>query len=227
VNLQDRWNDLWWRLGATSPEIPATGARLIAEHDGPGRYYHTRVHLEDVLTKLDWAKTALVESSELPPAERGMLFDTVELALWYHDLVYDAKAKDNEAQSRDLFLTHAGYFKLPGALRENVARLIDITAHHKDAVTLDERLLTDCDLAILGAPPPAFARYDANIRKEYAHVPAAAYRMGRRKVLKGFLDQPSIYKTRAFQQAFEAQARLNLSAATATPLQRLLRRFHK
>jgi predicted metal-dependent HD superfamily phosphohydrolase len=194
---------------------------MIAEHDGPGRHYHTRAHLEDVLAKLDWAKTALTESAELPPGDRTTLFDTIELALWYHDLVYDAKAKDNEAQSRDLFLTHAGYFRLPEPLRDNVARLIDITARHHDAVALDERILADCDLAILGAPPDEFARYDANIRREYAHVPAAAYKIGRRKVLTAFLGQPHIYKTRAFQMAYEAKARANLTAATA-PLWRKL-----
>lgn len=177
MQLEDRWNDLWWRLGVQSPDIPATGIRLIAEYSGPDRHYHSRVHLEDVLAKLDWAKTALLKTAELPlttEAQREM-FDTIELALWYHDVVYDAKLKNNEQLSRDLFLTHAAHFGLDETMQQNVAKLIDLTANHKNAASLMERIMTDCDLAILGAPKPEFDQYDANIRKEYAHVPAPAY----------------------------------------------------
>lgn len=229
MQLEDRWNDLWWRLGVQSPDIPATGIRLIAEYSGPDRHYHSRVHLEDVLAKLDWAKTALENTAELPllPEDRQKLFDTVELALWYHDVVYDATLKNNEQLSRDLFLTHAAHFGLPQAMQDNVARLIDITAKHKNAASLDERLMTDCDLAILGAPKAEFDAYDNNIRKEYAHVPAPAYKIGRKKVLQGFLDQPYIFKTQAFHDKYEAPARANLTAATASPVAKLLRRFHK
>ena len=198
MTLEDRWNDLWWRLGVQSPDIPATGIRLIAEYSGPDRHYHSRTHLEDVLTKLDWAKTALERTAELPllPEDRIKLFDTIELALWYHDVVYDAKLKNNEQLSRDLFLTHAAHFGLDEAMQQNVAKLIDLTAKHKDAASLMERIMTDCDLAILGAPKAEFDAYDKNIRKEYAHVPAPAYKVGRHKVLTGFLNQPYIFRLR-------------------------------
>ncbi len=227
--LEDRWNDLWWRLGVQSPDIPATGIRLIAEYSGADRHYHSRTHLEDVLQKLDWAKTALERKGELPllPEDQRKLFDTIELALWYHDVVYNAKLKNNEELSRDLFLTHAAHFGLDETMQQNVAKLIDLTAKHKDAASLMERIMTDCDLAILGAPKAEFDKYDADIRKEYAHVPAAAYKIGRHKVLTGFLDQPYVFKTQAFHDAFEAQARVNLKAATASPIKKLLRRFHK
>jgi predicted metal-dependent HD superfamily phosphohydrolase len=229
MKLEDRWNDLWWRLGVQSPDIPATGIRLIAEYSGPDRHYHSRVHLEDVLAKLDWAKTALLKTAELPlttEAQREM-FDTIELALWYHDVVYDAKLKNNEQLSRDLFLTHAAHFGLDETMQQNVAKLIDLTANHKNAASLMERIMTDCDLAILGAPKAEFDNYDANIRKEYAHVPAPAYKAGRHKVLTGFLNQPYIFKTQAFHDAYEKQARANLTAATTSPIKKLLRRFHK
>ncbi|MDI1228018.1 MAG: phosphohydrolase [bacterium] len=229
MTLEDRWNDLWWRLGVQSPDIPATGIRLIAEYSGPDRHYHSRTHLEDVLTKLDWAKTALERTAELPllPEDRIKLFDTIELALWYHDVVYDAKLKNNEQLSRDLFLTHAAHFGLDETMQQNVAKLIDLTAKHKDAASLMERIMTDCDLAILGAPKAEFDAYDKNIRKEYAHVPAPAYKVGRHKVLTGFLNQPYIFKTQAFHDAYEQQARANLKAATTSPIAKLLRRFHK
>jgi len=215
--MQPRFVALMSRFGASASEaeLDAAGAALLSAYSEPTRFYHTAAHLADVMDKLDWAKNALQETGELDmmtPREAARMFDVIELALWYHDAVYDATQKDNEAKSRDWFLKDAKKFGLADDLQRDVAALIDLTAHHKNAATLPERILTDCDLAILGAPPAAFAAYDANIRKEYAHVPAAAYKVGRYNVLQGFLSQPQVFKTEAFQKQFEAQARANLSA---------------
>jgi len=218
MTLNERYISLWRRLGAEPGA--AAGAALVAAYDGPGRYYHSGVHLRDVLEKLDWAKTALEASGEikhLAAPEKQKLFDTIELALWYHDAVYDAKAKDNEEKSRDLFLSHAEKPGIADDVKKEVAGLIELTKHHKNAKTLPERILVDCDLAILGASPAAFAAYDTDIRKEYAHVPAAVYKNARRSVLKGFLDQPHLFKTEAFHQTYDAPARANLGRAVKNP----------
>ena len=220
----NRWTDLWQRLGVTAPSLAAAGASVALAYGETARFYHNITHLMDVLEKLDWAKDALDVSGELAglgDTDKKKLFDTVELALWYHDAVYDAKAKDNEARSRDLFLSHAQKFGLADPLQKEIAALIDLTAHHRTAKTLPECILVDCDLAILGAPKAEFDAYDRNIRKEYAHVPEPLYKKVRRGVLKGFLNQPQIFKTAAFRARFEEQARVNLKAATAGIFSRL------
>lgn len=214
--LRARFITLWQDLGLPHPDLAAVADALIARYSAPERAYHNKDHLEDVLQKCDWAQKALALSGELEdltPAARSRLFKTVELALWYHDAIYDAKAADNEAQSRDLLLADARRFRLPDDIAADAARLIDITAHHMKAATLDEKVISDCDLAILGADRAGFAAYDAAIRREYAHVPARLYKIGRRKVLRHFLDQPAIFKTRAFAETYEARARNNLTAA--------------
>jgi predicted metal-dependent HD superfamily phosphohydrolase len=211
--LLDRWMGLWRRLGAPAPELGRSGCDVIAAYEGAGRFYHTRQHLEDVLQKIDWAKTALEAAGDLadiPAQERPLLFDTVEMALWYHDAVYDARGHDNEMKSRCVFLADAEKNGLPGHIQRDVARLIDVTAKHGNARRLDERILCDCDLAILGAPTEQFDAYDSGIRKEYAHVPAREYEKARRRVLRGFLRQGNVFKTKAFQQEFGARARWNL-----------------
>ncbi|MDE1153121.1 MAG: hypothetical protein PW788_11345 [Micavibrio sp.] len=224
--MQPRFAALLSRFGATAPEagLDAAGTALLAAYSTPKRFYHTAAHLADVMEKLDWAKTALQDTGELDmmtPREAARMFDVIELALWYHDAVYDATLKDNEAKSRDWFLKDAKIFGLAEDLQRDVAALIDLTAHHKKAATLPERILTDCDLAILGAAPADFAVYDANIRKEYAHVPAAAYKTGRYNVLQGFLNQPQVFKTGAFRNKYEAAARANLSATPKPAVLRL------
>ncbi|MEZ0261792.1 MAG: N-methyl-D-aspartate receptor NMDAR2C subunit [Alphaproteobacteria bacterium] len=219
MQLTERYAALWTRLGGTPDTVQ--GAAVVSAYNGPGRYYHNETHLKDVLEKLDWAKGALEKSGEvkhLSSPEKQKMFDTIELALWYHDAVYDGKAKDNEERSRDSFLQHAEKSGIPADVKKEVAALIDLTKHHKNAKTLPERILTDCDLAILGAAPAAFKAYDEGIRKEYAHVPAAVYKGARRSVLKGFLDQPRLFKTDAFHAEYDAPARANLGQAVKNPV---------
>lgn len=226
--LSKKWSDLWQRLGVGSASSASFGEMLVKAYNEPSRFYHNQVHLEDVLAKLDFAKTALEKSGEvahLSPPDKQRMYDVIELSLWYHDAVYDATAKDNEAKSRDLFLSHARTLGLGGDIQKEVADLIDLTAHHKDAKTLPERIMTDCDLAILGAPDAEFKNYDTNIRREYAHIPATIFNPRRVLVLGGFLNQPGIFKTKAFQDAFEEQARSNLNAATMSPVKRFLKKF--
>jgi predicted metal-dependent HD superfamily phosphohydrolase len=228
-SLHARYTALWQRLGVSHPDIAAAGERLLTLYDGPARAYHNLTHLDDVLSKLDWAKDALEKSgalAALDTAARQKMFDTIELALFYHDAVYDARAKDNEAQSRGLMQGDAAKSGLDAHTAADAARLIDLTAHHGQAQTLDEKIMADCDLAILGASPEGFKKYDADIRREYVHVPAPFYAAGRAKVLRGFLETPELFKTAAFAEAYDAAARRNLAAALApAPVWQRLRRI--
>jgi predicted metal-dependent HD superfamily phosphohydrolase len=227
--LDARYTALWQRLGVSHPDVAAAGARLLTLYADPARAYHNQTHLQDVLEKLDWAKNALDQSGELQgltPPLRQRMFDTIELALFYHDAVYDARAKDNEAQSRELMRRDAQILGLDPAMIADAARLIDLTAQHGQAAQLDEKIMADCDLAILGAAESTFKKYDDNIRREYAHVPAPLYAAGRAKVLRGFLDTPALFKTAAFAAQYDAPARRNLGAALApVPFWQRLRRF--
>jgi predicted metal-dependent HD superfamily phosphohydrolase len=68
----------------------------------------------------------------------------------------------------------------------------------------------DLDLTILGASPHDFARFEEQVRQEYAHVPALLYRLGRRRVLQGFLSRPRIYHVPQIREELEVRARANL-----------------
>lgn len=160
----------------------------------PHRRYHDRRHVSAMLAAI--------------PAEQ----ETRELiaAIWLHDVVYDPRADDNEERSADQARADlAG----SGIDVERVAALIFGTKHHR-AETAEQRLLNDLDLGILGAPAEAYARYAADIRSEYAHVPEEAFRAGRSRVLRGFLDLPAIFLGPEFRH-LEAPARANLTAEIA------------
>ena len=78
----------------------------------------------------------------------------------------------------------------------------------------DAALLTDIDLAILGAPEARFAEYERQIRVEYAWVAPEIYAVKRRVVLRGFLERDAIYATPVLHRRLERQARRNLERAT-------------
>jgi predicted metal-dependent HD superfamily phosphohydrolase len=177
VDLEARWR---W--------APRLLAELRARYAEPQRHYHTLAHIEHCLEEFDPRQAADPEA--------------VELALWFHDAVYDPRRPDNEEKSAAWLLE-----VLPEARR--AAALILVTKHHR-ASTPDEALLVDVDLAILGQPEPRFDLYERQIRAEYAWVPEDVFRRKRGEILRGFLGRPSIYQTDTFRAKYEAQARRNL-----------------
>jgi predicted metal-dependent HD superfamily phosphohydrolase len=91
--------------------------------------------------------------------------------------------------------------------------MIRATAHSAAGeVDADTAVLLDADLAILSAEERRYARYAADVRREYTWVDEPAYRAGRTKVLEGFLARSRIYRTERMHAAAEAAARANLRA---------------
>lgn len=198
--LQQAWNSAWLELGAAPPD--GAYARLLDAYREPQRHYHTLQHLEEC-----FALAQVLLPNMERPAE-------VLMALWFHDAVYDVQARDNEARSADW----ADRVMLEAGLGEDsrlrVKELIMATRHDAMASTPDAAILTDIDLAILGAPPARFTEYEDQIRAEYAWVPEDVFTVKRREILLDFLHREQIYLTPALQERLEAVARRNLAAAT-------------
>ena len=170
---------------------------MLRAYAEPHRHYHTGEHIARTLALFDGVRDRL-----RCPAES-------ELAVWLHDAVYDPRAADNEARSADLAeaLLVAGE---AAAAVPAVRALILATRHAAPPEEHDARYVVDADLAILGADPAEFDRYEAQVRREYAFVPDAEWRERRPRVLRRFLDRARIYETAEFA-ALEAPARANLA----------------
>ena len=175
-------------------------ADLDRRHHEPGRFYHTWEHVADCLAALDTAP-GLCDRRE-----------AVELALWFHDAVYDPRAADNEARSAELLREAAGRLGIAADFENRAAGLVMATAHLADAIPSDRdaAAIRDIDLAILGAPPDRFGAYEAAVRREYGFLSDSEWRAGRSRVLRAFLDRPRIYLTADFSGRLERQARANL-----------------
>ena len=183
----------------------AAGEDLLRRWEQPHRHYHTVRHLAAVLDVVDthagWADDP----------------DAVLLAAWFHDAVYDPRTDDNEAASAALAgRVLPGLGVTPDRVAE-VERLVLLTAGHDPAPgDRPGELLCDADLAILAAPPDRYARYAAAVRREYAHVPDAAFRAGRAAVLRRLLALPRLYHVAEVADGWDAAARANLTAELST-----------
>ena len=154
--------------GAPADAVEAAYGDVVARYAEPHRRYHTLEHIAEVL--------------------EGVHGTEVELAAWYHDVIYDTTVTDSEARSA----TYAGEvlsrLNAANAVIAEVQRLILLTAGH---VAADDdangAALVRADLSILSAEPSRYDRYARDVRAEYAHVDDESWRAGRSAVLQSLL----------------------------------------
>jgi predicted metal-dependent HD superfamily phosphohydrolase len=201
-----RWQALCRALAVPLAHTASTRFDEVqAAYAQPQRHYHTAQHIAECLAQLD----AIVA-----PPEGCLLQDAplVELAIWLHDLVYDPTAKDNEARSAELAQQWFAGALAPARL-QRLGGWIEATRLHEAAPQdADLQALLDIDLAILAAAPARFVEYEAQVAREYAHIPPALFSQGRRAFLSELLVRAQLFHHPALTQ-LEAPARRNLVAS--------------
>lgn len=190
---------------ASEPAVRALCDAVREAWSEPHRRYHSLQHLSECLR---WLDDPALDGALVRPLE-------VELALFFHDLVYDTTRSDNEEVSAERAVALLSAVDgADGAAIERVRAMILATKSHV-ADTDDARLMLDVDLSILGADERRFAEYEQQIREEYHWVPDDAYRAGRRRVLAGFAERARIFQSPIMFDRLEARAKDNLARALA------------
>jgi predicted metal-dependent HD superfamily phosphohydrolase len=174
---------------------------LVEAYCSSDRYYHTLKHIYHVLKIIDNLEAHTINLA------------AVQLAAWFHDVVYDTKAENNEEKSADYACELLSSFGIPPSNIIAVTCLIINTKNHQAAADdFDSQVLLDADLAILAANPVQYREYALYIRQEYAWVSEAEYIVGRVHVLESFLQRQRIYFTSLMFEVGEKAARYNLNA---------------
>lgn len=189
----------WTGALGTRPDVLAAGRDLLARYDEPHRRYHDRRHLAEVLAALQ-----VLSAGRALPVE-------VVAAAWLHDAVHDGR-DDDEVRSAVLAARLLGELGVAPSVVDEVARLVRMTlTHDPGPEDASGALLSDADLAVLGAAPERYARYAADVREEYAHVDDDAFRAGRTAVLRSLLELPRLYATDEARRRWDAAARRNVA----------------
>jgi predicted metal-dependent HD superfamily phosphohydrolase len=176
--------------------------RVRSAYDSPGRAYHAWAHILACLKEF-----------------RQMTFDNpraVLLALFFHDAIYVAGRKDNEAKSAELATrTLAELSDVAESEREEISVMIMHTASHHAVgkPSNDAKKMLDIDLSILGAEWPMYEAYAAGVRREFcpAVVSDFKFNIGRLKFLRSVQQQTNIFLTEEMRSRREQVAKENIA----------------
>ena len=210
IDLKARLNGEWWelckKLGVRDNNlISETFSILVSRYSEPHRHYHDLSHVAHCLEELKDARHLCKNP------------DAVEMALWFHDAVYDVRRDDNESCSAILCtnsLMSMGLSKDAKFILQ--AHAMILFTMHKELPIYDAQFVVDIDLSSLGASPEIFDENTEKIFLEYHEgrgLTREEYNAGRVKFIEGMLppNRPYIYSTEFFKQKHEAQAQENLN----------------
>jgi predicted metal-dependent HD superfamily phosphohydrolase len=195
--LLQRWLDLCDR-DQLRGGIVEVGQALIDRYSQSHRHYHNTSHLADCLRVFD----AHVSQATDPVV--------TELALWFHDAIYEIGAKDNEQRSAGLAEETLCKIGLASQQVSAILAAILATAHHSPPATSDEGLVCDIDLSILSSPPDRYKAYAAAILAE-SGLSLHAFAPLRIRFLESMLAREHIFHTNEFRERSEVPARHNMS----------------
>ncbi|MBT7346743.1 hypothetical protein HN807_06640 [Candidatus Bathyarchaeota archaeon] len=195
MSLKD-WLERWDK-NESQDRLSQVHEKLINRYSDTHRHYHNIDHIAACLNEFNEVEHLLQNPVE------------VWLAVWFHDVVYDPKAHDNEERSVD-YAEKALREIIGEVTLENISRLIMATKHYRPASDHDSKFIQDIDLTILGGHRDIFDEYEERIRREYSWVPENRFRKGRADILSGFIERSTIYQTKYFRKKYEETARANL-----------------
>jgi predicted metal-dependent HD superfamily phosphohydrolase len=193
-----RFDALWRRCVASppSPDSATVYAELRRLLGAPNRHFHNLDHVLDCLGRSDEVASLLVDR------------DAVELALWFHDAVYELGAATNEQRSAELFLAQSAGAR--PVFRRRVCGLILATRHAGAVRGNDRRFIVDIDLSGFGGPWEEFMNGGARLRAEFSARSDAEFNAGQTLFLQRLQRRPRFFATDYFRDKYEAVARENL-----------------
>lgn len=198
--LRARWQALMTRLGSDRSAADAAWDALVRHYSESHRAYHNLSHVMALLRQAD-SERAHIARHEI-----------VELAIWFHDVIYDPHAHDNELRSATWARHALQAMRIDMDVVKGVEQCILATERHELPAqhVADLPLFLDLDLAILASGEENYRRYSQVIRAEYSWVPEQAYRAARAEILKRFIARPVLYYTPEMAERYEARARKNI-----------------
>lgn len=177
---------------------------IESAYSSPDRHYHNLSHLAFMLGHFNEHKTSLKDP------------DAVLFAIYYHDIVWEAGRKDNEAQSAKLAMRRLKELNVPRETRNRCNTHILCTIHHQPSEDPDTAWLVDFDLAILGTRPERYQQFVDGIRKEFAQFEGPIFDQGRAAMIQKMLGRKYIFLTGVYRTLHESTARKNLSKELKT-----------
>jgi predicted metal-dependent HD superfamily phosphohydrolase len=202
--MRQRWNDLLASLGVGGKAVEEEFASLTREYNSGNRYYHNLEHIRAILDTIS------------PLEHRAVDFQAIQLAAWYHDIVYDPERVDNEEKSAEYGYQSLLELGLSEERANRVRELILVTADHRPPEDdIDAQILVDADLAPLAIDEEQFRRHAVALRHEFSQMPEEEFNASRKDFLTHIISREKIYSTEEMHEALEDKARRNIQQSLA------------
>ncbi len=199
--LRKSFSHLFVGMDLQKIEIEFLFSELIEMYEQEGRYYHNLKHIERMLSFLE-RRVDRIED-----------WVSIQLAVWFHDCIYDIHDSKNEERSADFARKRLSDLGISEDLVEKVADLILLTKKHEITTkyfNYDTKIFLDSDLISLGGSFEEYSKIFERIKKEYSEIPSEVFKNGRRIFLQSILSKPRIFYTDEMFVEFEQDARRNL-----------------
>ena len=205
--MQNQANLTNWQLllgNYTSDQafIEKTWQEIFDKYSGKKRFYHNLSHINALLEQADHYRSYIND------------LDVLQFAIWYHDVIYNPGAKDNELKSADFMETRLSSTALEQHRIQKCKEMIIGSKTHLVADGDDDndlKFFFDFDFIDFRAKLfLVYENYAHSIRKEFKIYPNFIYNKGRKQALTSFLNRERIYYTKVFYNNYEMQARINI-----------------
>ncbi|MCL1467884.1 hypothetical protein [Argonema galeatum] len=194
-----RWQSLLQPFRVEQSFAQLVFSDLTAAYSNSARFYHTLAHIQQIL------ETIYMMNLQAPNLA------ALEFAAWFHDVIYDPKAKDNEEKSAAYAANVLTNLAIPAETIDRSVNIILATQKHQARENdFDCQIFLDADLSILGSSEAKYREYAQAIAQEYSWLSEGEYRSGRKQVLQNFLKRERIYFTEQIFTTLEDKARQNI-----------------
>ena len=201
--------DVLKSIGTPEEHLEHEVMKILIAYNDSSRHYHTMNHIRDVYYSFHEIFNQSMVGMDRSRAKCAVA------AVVFHDFVYVTNTEMKislEAESAKAFVDfviRTGIGFTPEEI-EYTSNLILATASHKPMDEFPETLaFLDADMAILSYNRPQYMQYASEIRKEWSHVPDAAFSQGRSAFLKHTLEKPCFFYTEIMRKK-EEDARENM-----------------
>ncbi|MBD5402428.1 pantetheine-phosphate adenylyltransferase [bacterium] len=205
--LKKSFDDIVKNLGFDQEKSVEVFNKIIDTYDNPVRGYHDVKHIFSMLKNLD--EFILNNPNSIQN------LNEFKFAILMHDYVNGTPNEVNESIAvAEKFINQIA----PNHNSNYIKRVILATdySHNISKPSIDEMLIQDLDLSILGSNPVDYKEYANLIREQYSNLADDIFNNARKRILQNFLDKENIYNIDYFKTKYEVQARMNISKELET-----------
>jgi predicted metal-dependent HD superfamily phosphohydrolase len=197
---KDRFTTLWSRNSELKNDSSKIWSDIVNHYCEKHRYYHNTSHIQHCLAQLDLI-------NDITDQDR----DAIELAIWFHDIIYGNDNCNYEQLSAEYFSGTAKNI-LPAQTISRVSQFIIATSHTNIPEDIAEKYMLDIDLSSFGSSWELYLIDSDNLRKEDIESTDSDYYTNKKIFLLYLITRERIFFSNFFYQLYEKNARNNIAA---------------